>query len=250
MNEPFDSIWLNRLDNPATRDEAAARIFNEYVDQLLGIIRGKLASQLAARLEPQDIMQSVWGSFFRRKYEIPSRASLFALLVEICINKTREATRHHHALKRNVSVESDVEQFEYEAGRRIPPDTKRQRIEDVSNALESTEASETVGEAESDSWLDIDTLRLLATGATAEQAATVIEVFDSLPTELQRVASLRIEGKTEAEIAAQLGCARRTVTRRLGLLRDYLALAAQEEFPVRVEPSDPSSNSSEGVDTT
>ena len=64
----------------------------------------------------------------------------------------------------------------------------------------------------------------VSTGPTPEFAAMVAEEFDRLlaaldDEDLRRVALWRMEGFTVDEIADRLGCARRTVARRLDLIR-------------------------------
>jgi DNA-directed RNA polymerase specialized sigma24 family protein len=68
---------------------------------------------------------------------------------------------------------------------------------------------------------------------TAEFAAEFAEeyrrLFEVLGDEaLRRIAVLKLEGYTADEIAAQLGCARRTVARRLELIRTLWSAAAAE----------------------
>ncbi len=64
----------------------------------------------------------------------------------------------------------------------------------------------------------------LADGPTPEFAAAAAEEFERLldalqDDELRRVALDRLEGYTNDEIADRLGCARRTVARRLDLIK-------------------------------
>ena len=66
--------------------------------------------------------------------------------------------------------------------------------------------------------------RIAADGPTPEFAAMMAEqcrrLLDSLEDDgLRQVAISRMEGYNNDEIAAQLGCARRTVARRLDLIR-------------------------------
>ena len=50
-------------------------------------------------------------------------------------------------------------------------------------------------------------------------AENCARLLDRLEPELRQIAQLRLDGYTNAEIAAQLGCALRTVERRLELIR-------------------------------
>ena len=74
--------------------------------------------------------------------------------------------------------------------------------------------------------------RIAADGPTPEFAAMMAEecrrLLDALDDEsLKQVAVSRMEGYSNDEIAEQLGCARRTVARRLDLIRKTW-LAAEE----------------------
>lgn len=78
--------------------------------------------------------------------------------------------------------------------------------------------------------LDDDDLlvRVVSNEPTPEFAATVAEEYrrllDRLGNDgLRKVAVLRMEGATGEEIAAKLGCTRRTVVRQLSLIRRVLA---------------------------
>jgi DNA-directed RNA polymerase specialized sigma24 family protein len=78
--------------------------------------------------------------------------------------------------------------------------------------------------------LDDDDLlvRIVSNEPTPEFAATVAEEYrrllDRLGNDgLRQVAVLRMEGATGEEIAAKLGCTRRTVVRQLSLIRRVLA---------------------------
>ena len=66
--------------------------------------------------------------------------------------------------------------------------------------------------------------RFVGTEPTPESAATLAEEYcrllEALGDEmLRKVAVWRMEGATRDEIAARLGCARRTVARQLNLIR-------------------------------
>ena len=69
---------------------------------------------------------------------------------------------------------------------------------------------------------DRHALEQMVEGASGEQAAIFIEMVESLPNELKEILWWRLEGMTESEIAEHLQCTRRTVTRRLGLIRDHI----------------------------
>jgi RNA polymerase sigma-70 factor (ECF subfamily) len=61
---------------------------------------------MAARLEPDDIVQSAFRTFFRRvsvgEYDVPDGQHLWKLLLTIALNKARNGVAHHKAAKRDI----------------------------------------------------------------------------------------------------------------------------------------------------
>ncbi len=104
MAEPGDfSTLLARVregDN-----EAAKQLLNDYEPVLRRIIRMRLADQSLRRLvDPDDICQSVLGSFFVRmalgQYEIDSQDDLLRLLATMVRNKVANQQRRRFLEKR------------------------------------------------------------------------------------------------------------------------------------------------------
>jgi RNA polymerase sigma-70 factor (ECF subfamily) len=50
---------------------AARRLFDRFAQRLIGLARSRLPAGLRDRLDPEDVAQSVWKSFFRRQGEEP-----------------------------------------------------------------------------------------------------------------------------------------------------------------------------------
>ena len=61
---------------------------------------------LASRVDPEDIVQSVFRSFFQRAitdaYSVPAGQDLWKLLLTIALNKVRSQGVYHRAAKRDV----------------------------------------------------------------------------------------------------------------------------------------------------
>lgn len=87
-------------------DDAATRLYYKYVRQLQSVVRQKLPGEVVSRIEPEDIVQSAFRSFFRRagagSYDVPEGGQLWKLLLTIALNKARNAMAHHRAAKRDV----------------------------------------------------------------------------------------------------------------------------------------------------
>lgn len=216
-----DSKWLAQLADPATRDDAARMIFQKYSEQLLVLIRSRLAETLQKRTEPLDIMQSVWKSFFSRTFVLQDSDTLFPLLAEMCIRKSADAARRHTARKRDVRSEQRHDENVHSLASR----PSLMRTQDRSLEWEENPAAG-LGQGEmkrdEDSAVDQETLQLMARGATPEQAIIAMEIFEHLPSELQTIMTLRLEGLHDHEIAATLNCTRRTIVRRVALLRLHM----------------------------
>lgn len=45
---------------------AATRIFQQFAGRLIGLARLRLDAQVRQKVDPKDVLPSVWKSFFRR----------------------------------------------------------------------------------------------------------------------------------------------------------------------------------------
>ena len=88
--------------------QAAAELFDRYAGRIRGLAKSKFSPYLNARIDPDDIVQSVFHSFFRRaregQYEVPDGQTLWNLLLVIALNKVRSSGVHHRATKRDTRV--------------------------------------------------------------------------------------------------------------------------------------------------
>ncbi|GIW79371.1 MAG: hypothetical protein KatS3mg105_1178 [Gemmatales bacterium] len=91
-------------------EEAARQLFDQYVDRLVGLARRRLSQRLASRVDPEDIVQSVFRTFFGRlkegKFRIEEQDDLCKLLMRITVHKTLRQVAHHKAAKRDPSLET------------------------------------------------------------------------------------------------------------------------------------------------
>lgn len=91
-------------------DGAAQRVFDQYVNRLISLARSRLSSRIKRRVDPEDVVQSAFRSFFRRAgeqaFELADSGDLWRLLVVITLNKLRRRVEHHQAAKRSVSREA------------------------------------------------------------------------------------------------------------------------------------------------
>jgi RNA polymerase sigma-70 factor (ECF subfamily) len=166
--------------------DAATELFLKYGARLQALARSQTSASLGTRFDPEDVIQSVFRTFFRRAanglYDVPEGDELWQLLLVIALNKIRSLATYHRAAKRDISrteehVESDKSQYE------------RSNIDKNS----------------------LDTLEVV-----------LDDFLDSLPVVQAEVARMRMQGFQVADIAEKTGRSKRTVERTLNSLRKSL----------------------------
>jgi RNA polymerase sigma factor (sigma-70 family) len=173
-------------------DSAAVRqLWEIYCPLLQGIARKKLPPLGIG--DEEDVVQSALWSFFTGAAQgefsvLKDREDLWSLLTVITSRKAINLLKHEKCPKRNPQQMID--------GKRWPPDNLGKQ--DVELVLDSEPAPDLMV------ILDEESKRLL----------------DSLgDRQLRSITIWRLEGYTEVEIAAMLGCTLRTVERKLRLIR-------------------------------
>lgn len=167
--------------------QAANQLFTLYVNRLTRLAQQHLSRKIAGRLDGEDIVQSVFRTFFRRsargEFQIDSSAKIWRLLVKITLLKARAKGRHHTAEKRDVRAEKIV------------------------------------GE---DAWW----LQTVSREPGPDEAASLVDLIESLlrdrPTLFGDILQLRLQGRGPTEIARQLGISRQNVYYVLGQLQERL----------------------------
>ncbi|WP_168566018.1 RNA polymerase sigma factor [Crateriforma spongiae] len=91
---------------------AAGEIYDRYVSRLIALAASRLSPTLARRIEAEDIVQSVYRSFFARtgedRLQVQQSGQLWGLLAAITLNKVRAQARFHQADKRSVTAEASI----------------------------------------------------------------------------------------------------------------------------------------------
>jgi RNA polymerase sigma-70 factor, ECF subfamily len=86
-------------------EDAATEFYERYVKRVFGLVESEMGNQLRARVEPEDIVQSVFRSIFRGMksggYDAPESGSLWKLLAVIATHKVRRSATRHSAAKRD-----------------------------------------------------------------------------------------------------------------------------------------------------
>jgi RNA polymerase sigma-70 factor (ECF subfamily) len=183
--EPSDHSLLRRLRGG--NQDAATQLYLRYADRLRALTRAQCSPDLARRVDVDDIVQSVFGSFFRRAtvgfYDVPAGEELWKLFLVIALNKIRAQGAYHRAAKRDV------------------------RLTAGSECLDQGVPADGDGDDAAYTFLQL----------------VIDEALEQLPAQQKQMIVLRIEGYEVAEIATRTGRSKRTVERVLQDFRKKLA---------------------------
>ena len=162
-------------------NQAATELYLRYAVKLESLAKRQMSTKLAARLDAEDVVQSVFRTFFRRAgepfFDAPTGNQIWQLLLVIALNKVRHLGRFHRQQCRDV-------------GRT------------VSAELETTN-SETVDH------VPLQILEMVVTDA-----------MGNLPAYQRQMIELRLAGHTAEEIAIHTKRCSRTVERILKRFRE------------------------------
>jgi RNA polymerase sigma-70 factor (ECF subfamily) len=187
-----DRSLLRRLQHGQA--DAPTELYLRYVERLLALATAQSAPKLGRRVDPEDIVQSVFRTFFRRAslghYTVPEGEELWKLLLVIALNKVRAIGAFHRAAKRDVRRTAGGEAFD--------------------RAIESQPGRDEAA---------LNTLRMV-----------VEDLLQGLPEAHRRMIELRIDGYEVNDIAAEVRRSKRSVERVLQDFRQRLdALTGEED---------------------
>jgi RNA polymerase sigma-70 factor (ECF subfamily) len=169
--------------------DAARHIFQRYAQRLVALAANRLPAAVQTKEAPEDVVQSVFRTFFRRQAEgrfvVDDWDRLWKLLAAITIHKCG------HRLERWLADCRDVRR---EQG---PPQGDTSYTDDWRIADPSPTPAEAVLLRE-----------------------TLEEMLQRLSERQRPVVLLRLQGYSIAEIAEQLRCSERTILRHLEAARD------------------------------
>jgi DNA-directed RNA polymerase specialized sigma24 family protein len=192
------TLWLQQLQ--AGDAQAAQQLWNRYFQRLVGLARSKLRGARRLAADEEDVALSAFESFCRgaeqgRFPKLDDRDNLWSLLVVITERKACDLVLHERRQKRGGGdVRGESAFGEGLAG------------------LEGEAALQQLASRE----------------PTPEMAAQVADECRRLlailgDATLRSVAVWKMEGYTNADIAARLACAQVTVERKLQLIRTLWA---------------------------
>jgi RNA polymerase sigma-70 factor (ECF subfamily) len=184
----FAELLCRLRDND---QDAAVELVDRYTRRLVGLAWNHLDSRIRTKEDPQDVIQSVFKSFFHRctlgQFHLENHDDLWALLVRLTLNKCGHRVEFYEAEKRNIHHET-----------RIHPSTESSRMEWEELAREPSPVE------------------------AVELADLVEYLLSGLEPHQQEIVRLSLEGEGTAEIATRTGMIQRTVQRVLKGVRERL----------------------------
>jgi RNA polymerase sigma factor (sigma-70 family) len=185
--------WVTALKGG---DVAAAQpLWQRYHRQLVSLTRQKLQAARRRAADEEDVVQNAFHSFFRgvardRFPQLNDRDNLLRLLVVITARKAFDQLDHEHSQR--------------QGGGAVQGES----------ALDGGEST----------WDERGIEQVVGGEPTPEFAAQVAEQYQRLldrlgDKRLRRVAVWKMEGLTNDEVAERLDCSRRTVARKLEMIR-------------------------------
>jgi RNA polymerase sigma factor (sigma-70 family) len=171
--------------------QAAAELFRRYAERLVALARSRLSRKESQRVDPEDIVQSVYRSFFtdtrEGRYELQRGGDLWRLLVTITLHKVQNQVQRLKTKKRAVAREQAF------------------ASEDSLMMLQSHLAAQ-----------EPSPLEAVLLADQVEQLMRGLEAVE------RRMLEMRLQGHSIDEIAAAVRCGERTVRRALTEIKQRL----------------------------
>jgi RNA polymerase sigma-70 factor, ECF subfamily len=190
-NAPSDHylLWRSRDGD----QDAARQLYFRYAKRLNRLVERQCSAELARRAGVEDIVQSAFGSFFRRvhrgSYDVPDGNDLWNLLLVIALHKIRKRATYHHAAKRD-------------AHRTMGGEAAQRHLEFQPDGGQSR-----------DGYFVL----------------VVEEILEQLTPQAREMVRLRIDGYEVGEVASKTGRSRRTIERTLQEIRLKMGQLLREE---------------------
>lgn len=184
----FDQL-LSGL-NAGCRD-AHTQLFQRFVLRLIGLARNHLDGVTRQKVDPDDVVQSAYRSFFVRfqdgRFELENWESLWGLLSVITLRKCSRWRKYYRTEGRDVR-------------REVLPSVPQGEGDQLSN--------------------------LLSTDPTPSEAAALAETVELFMRDLtdreREILELTLQGMTVPEVSDRTGRTERTVRRNLAAIRERL----------------------------
>ncbi len=183
MDAEFSFVdWLARLQNGEER--ARSEVFLRLSDRLRTLARKHLDQGICRLVEPDDILQSAFRSFFVHQadgqYQLDDWNGLWGLLALIAVRKCLRQNEFHHAARRDISCQVNPT---------VSEDESAVIFEAISREPSPEEA--------------------------AIFAETLAKAFGDEDERGRSIVAARLQRYNHLEISQQCGCSERTVRRVL-----------------------------------
>jgi RNA polymerase sigma-70 factor (ECF subfamily) len=187
-NRSFDDLMARLRTGD---DDAATQVFNRFAHRLVALAQTRLDRRVRQKVDPEDVLQSVFRSFFVRyadeQLDLHNWDSLWGLLVVITLRKCGRRVAYFRAARRDIQ-------------REIP--------------------SAPAADRSSAEW------EFSGDEPTPDEAAMLTETIERLLDRLEgrqrQILVLSLQGLSVPEISAQLKCTERTVYRVLERVKEWL----------------------------
>jgi RNA polymerase sigma-70 factor (ECF subfamily) len=171
-------------------DDAAAEVFHRFARRLVALARSRLDERMRGKVDPEDVLQSVFRSFFTRQrdgqFDVESWGGLWGLLAVMTVRKCANRVAYFRAAC---------------------------RAADRERGPAPAEGSDAPWEA-------------MADEPTPSEAAALTETLEALMRGLEDrdrgILTLHLQGYTIPEISEQTGRSERTVCRVMDRVRNHL----------------------------
>jgi RNA polymerase sigma-70 factor (ECF subfamily) len=182
-------------------ESAASEVFRRFGDRLVALARTKLDSRIRRKEDPEEVVQSAYGSFFSRyragKLDLSTWGSLWSLLTVITVRKCLNRAEYYMARCRSVAGEIDAASWDGAA------EGLSEAIDREPTPLEAAVLDETV--------------ELMMHGLE-ERDRTIVE--------------LSLDGHSPRDISVRLGVSERKVVRLRKRMKERLRRMQLEEIQV------------------
>ena len=183
-----DDTFTRLMSRLRTGEDAAAReVFEQFSNRLVALTRSRFNRLLARKVDPEDVVQSAFKSFFLRhragKLDVSGRDGLWNLLTLITLRKCADRAEYFLAVRRDAA----------------------------------REATGRAGGDRPDAWL-VALDRQPLPEEVVILAETVEHLFQNVSAHERPILELSLLGYTAAEISGRLGRAERSVRR----LREHI----------------------------
>ncbi len=191
--ETENQTWIDSVLSNTPGYEA--ELFQRYAQRLIAFARTRLPSDVSSRVDEEDIVQSVFRSFFRRnqgnEFYFDDSLDVRSLLAAMTYRKVINTIKHHHR------------------------DRRRTTCEQSSSTSDGSS-------------------QLADRNPTPEELNILVDylawILNQLNSAQREMIQLRLEGYTVAEIADRVQLSQRTVKRALARARELASdrIAADE----------------------